>query len=190
MYFRYSGLLSILCLILLSLSTMMSMMAEITVLHWLLVASLVHMLAGLVLAMSLVIFLSTVVFEFSSTSVVQVPSGFLYSYQILNNNNCHFFFQACRVGTAKILVWPVLFTCRLLLLGLHLVLLIVLHHLPGEDQGQPGVDQDHPRPGEVTWVVDLKYFKVYSIITICQKFCNVKILSASNSQIQKIIFKY
>ena len=72
----------------------MSMMAEITVLHWLLVASLVHMLAGLVLAMSLVIFLSTVVFEFSSTSVVQVPSGFLFSFdQILSNNNCHFFFK-------------------------------------------------------------------------------------------------
>ena len=61
-------------------------------------------------------------------------------------------FQGCWVGTTKILVWMVLFPCHCLLLGHHLVLLFVLHHLPGEDQAQPGMDQDHSRHGEVTYM--------------------------------------
>ena len=51
----------------------MTMVAHITILHWLMVASFVNMLAGLVLGMSLVMLVSAVGDEFSSTSVVQVP---------------------------------------------------------------------------------------------------------------------
>ena len=54
-------------------SAIMTMVAQITILHWLMVASFMNMLAGLVLGMSLVMLVSAVGDEFSSTSVVQVP---------------------------------------------------------------------------------------------------------------------
>ena len=53
-------------------SAIMSMVAPITILHWLMVASFMNVLAGLVLGMCLVMLVSAVGDEFTSTSVVEV----------------------------------------------------------------------------------------------------------------------
>ena len=58
-------------------SAIMSMVAPITILHWLMVASFMNVLAGLVLGMCLVMLVSAVGDEFTSTAVVEVTKVML-----------------------------------------------------------------------------------------------------------------
>ena len=53
-------------------STILSMVAQVTSAHWLIVASFANVLAGLVLGMCLVMLVAAVGDQFSSTSVVEV----------------------------------------------------------------------------------------------------------------------